>query len=586
VPLDVLSNDRGGAAKALYSIDDGLTYNAVTSPSDLLLADALVGGKSAWEAVQSTVNNAAIVTDDVLRIDNGKIDLDISHSLLALTGTSNINALAAGDHIHDSFIYAIRLGNGTLSWATTTVDVYGQNDAASISGAAAGTLTEDDTTPVTGMLAVTDPDHGESHTQTATNAASIGGLGTYSVDADGHWSYTVNTALVQYLNLGESTTDSFVATSLDGTAYQTVTITITGDNEAPAVPWEPKPATEIVYGVSGGANILHVASDGSLTDTGIHLANGGQYAYATLIADVNGDGKQDVVVTGDNGYGHLYYNNGGGSFIDSGALFPGSFQTGVAAADIDNDHDLDLFFTNTTGASLLYRNDGASGFTQVFSYSDVGGSGFYQTTRTGIFGDLNGDGFVDLYIPRGREDDTIARSDKIFLNDGTGHFADSGLALPVGLTVGVALGDVNNDGALDIVRAPSGGGADGVLINDGSGHFSPVQASFGASGGSGVSLADIDGNGTLDAILTNSVAEGGLQWWSNDGTGHFTFGATIDAALPPAPLTLADFNGDGHVDIFYGGSEMRTLMNDGTGHFHEQVSSIAGVFNVDAGLLI
>jgi hypothetical protein len=37
VPLDVLSNDRGGAAKALYSIDDGLTYNAVTSPSDLCL---------------------------------------------------------------------------------------------------------------------------------------------------------------------------------------------------------------------------------------------------------------------------------------------------------------------------------------------------------------------------------------------------------------------------------------------------------------------------------------------------------------------------------------------------------------------
>jgi VCBS repeat-containing protein len=364
VALDVMSNDLGGAAKALYSVDDGLTYTAVSSPNDLLLADALASGKSVWEAAQSTVNGVQSATDDVLRIDNGKIDLDISHSLSALTGTTDVNALAAGDHIHDSFVYAIRLGNGTLSWATTTVDVYGQNDAAAISGVAAGTLTEDDTNPVTGTLTVTDADHGESHTQTASNATSLGGLGTYSIDADGHWSYSVNTALVQYLNVGESTTDSFVATGLDGTAQQTVTIEILGANDAAAVPWPPKSATDIVYGTLGSANIIHVASDGSLTDTGIHLANGGQYACATLIADIDGDGKQDVVVTGDNGCGHLYYNNGGGGFIDSGALFPGSFQTGVAAADIDNDHDRDLFFTNTTGASVLYRTLGAQAFTR------------------------------------------------------------------------------------------------------------------------------------------------------------------------------------------------------------------------------
>jgi hypothetical protein len=72
VPLDVLSNDRGGAAKALYSVDDGLTYNAVSSPNDLLLADALASGKSVWEAAQSTVNGVQAATDDVLRIDNGK----------------------------------------------------------------------------------------------------------------------------------------------------------------------------------------------------------------------------------------------------------------------------------------------------------------------------------------------------------------------------------------------------------------------------------------------------------------------------------------------------------------------------------
>jgi hypothetical protein len=364
-----------------------------------------------------------------------------------------------------------------------------------------------------------------------------------------------------------------------------VTITITGDNDATVTPWQPIPANAIVYGTTGGANILAVAPDGGVTATGIQLSNGGQYGYNTLVADVNGDGKPDVAVTGDNGYGHLYYNNGGGSFTDSGALFPGSFQTRVTAGDINNDHLLDLFFTNTTGASALYRNDGASGFTQVFSYSDVGSTGFYQTTGGAMFGDLNGDGLVDLYVPRA--DDTFLLSDKIFLNDGTGHFTDSGIVLPAGHgpNSSVALGDVNNDGALDIVRNPDGGSADGVLINDGSGHFSTIQASFANTGS--VKLADVDGNGTLDAVLCGG--SGGLQWWSNDGTGHFTFAATIDATLNNGQvITLADFNGDGHVDIGYGNAQqIGTLMNDGHGHFHQGGSVLVTgfVFGVDAGLL-
>jgi VCBS repeat-containing protein len=116
-----------------------------------------------------------------------------------------------------------------------TVDIWGENDAATISGNSTGNVTEDMTLTATGTLTITDPDHGQSHTQTAINAASDHGLGTYSVDSDGHWSYTVNNALVQYLAAGQTTTDSFAVTSLDGTATQTVTVTITGTNDPPVI---------------------------------------------------------------------------------------------------------------------------------------------------------------------------------------------------------------------------------------------------------------------------------------------------------------------------------------------------------------
>src|SRR5215831_5850120 len=225
VRLDVMSNDLGGNAKKLWSIDDG-NGNTNVADYDLVKSDM----QGVWE--DAAVNNLGVA--DKITISNGAILLDLSESLRHF-GAANINGLAAGDHIHDEFVYAIHLANGALSQAKVTIDIWGQNDTASISGDTSGSRTEDDTTPATGTLTVVDPDHGQSHTQCVTNAASDHGLGTYSVDADGHWSYTVNNALVQHLAAGETTTDSFTVNSFDGTATQTVTITITGTNDAPVI---------------------------------------------------------------------------------------------------------------------------------------------------------------------------------------------------------------------------------------------------------------------------------------------------------------------------------------------------------------
>src|ERR1051325_2638790 len=225
VRLDVMSNDLGGNAKKLWSIDDG---NGNTNIADYDLVQSDMQG--VWES--ASINNLGVT--DKITISNGAVLLDLSASL-AHFGAKDVNGLAAGDHIHDEFVYAIRLANGALSQARVVVDIWGQNDPASIIGDNSGSLTDHATAPAIGTLTVTDPDHGQSHTQAATNAASDHNLGTYSVDADGHWSYTLNNAAVQHLGAGATATDSFVVTSQDGTASQTITITIQGANDAASI---------------------------------------------------------------------------------------------------------------------------------------------------------------------------------------------------------------------------------------------------------------------------------------------------------------------------------------------------------------
>jgi hypothetical protein len=146
VTLDVMSNDLGGNAKSLYSIDDG----SAGFLTDLLTNNVNTG----WEL---TANG------DLVRIFNGKILLDITYQLQGFgVGLNGVNGLAEGDHIHDTFDYAIQLGNGTLSWAKVSVDIWGRNDAATITGNDTGTVTEDGTLTATGVLVASDVDHGQN----------------------------------------------------------------------------------------------------------------------------------------------------------------------------------------------------------------------------------------------------------------------------------------------------------------------------------------------------------------------------------------------------------------------------------------
>ncbi len=128
-------------------------------------------------------------------------------------------------------------GHGGTATQTVSVTITGTNDAAMITGAATGNVVEDTaaTLITAGKLNIADVDTGES--SFVAQASAAGTYGTFVLNADGNWTYSANNsqAAIQQLGAGQTLTDSFKAVSKDGTATQTVSIIITGTNDAPTL---------------------------------------------------------------------------------------------------------------------------------------------------------------------------------------------------------------------------------------------------------------------------------------------------------------------------------------------------------------
>ena len=166
----------------------------------------------------------------------GSFALDASGgwSYAADNSQAAIQSLGAGETLEDSF--RRNLADGTAS-QTVTVTINGVNDAATIGGVTSGAVTEDDdvTLSAMGQLTISDADAGED--VFAEQASAQGLYGTFTLEASGLWTYDADNtqAAIQSLGAGETLEDSFAATSADGTASQTVTVTIDGVNDAATI---------------------------------------------------------------------------------------------------------------------------------------------------------------------------------------------------------------------------------------------------------------------------------------------------------------------------------------------------------------
>ena len=214
-----------------------------------------------------------------------------------------VQALNAGQTLTDTFTATTVDGTQQL----VTININGANDAAAISGAASGSVTEaggvangtPGTPTATGDLNSTDVDNlSDAWTAIGSPIAGANGFGSYTLTSSGVWTYTLDNsnAAVQALNVGDTLTDSFTATTVDGTA-QVVTITINGANDAAVISGPASGTVTEAGGVANGTPGNPIAS-GDLNSTDVDNSDDTWDAVGTPLPTDNDFGTYTLTAAG------------------------------------------------------------------------------------------------------------------------------------------------------------------------------------------------------------------------------------------------------------------------------------------------
>lgn len=362
----------------------------------------------------------------------------------------------------------------------------------------------------------------------------------------------------------------------------------------------------------GSSNRLyHNNRDGTFTDVTekAGLFDCG-WACGVCVGDYNNDGFEDLFLT-YYGQNKLYRNNGDGTFTDvtqkAGLLYPTTrFGSGATFFDYNRDGHLDLFVSNYVVIDLanapkpsldvpncnyegvatncgpsglpapqhfLYRNNGDGTFTDVSKASGVAAmQGSYGFTALAF--DADEDGWQDIFVA------CDATPSMLLMNNHDGTFREEALVRGVALGpggdlmggMGVASGDYDLDGHIDLVKTHFQNQATGLYRNNGKAEFEDVTAATGLSMERrfiswGTALADFDNDGYPDILYVTGTVYPELEkvyakypahspriLFRNQGNGKFVelgdeAGPAIAARHQSRGAAFGDFDNDGDIDV-------------------------------------
>ena len=293
------------------------------------------------------------------------------------------------------------------------------------------------------------------------------------------------------------------------------------------------------------AALFHNNHDGTFTNIASKAGvTNDRWGYGVVVGDYDNDGWPDIYVT-NYGKNRLYHNNHDGTFTDVGekaGVTLGRWSTGATFGDYDGDGRLDLFvggylhydiknppvpdsksLCQYRGTSVmcgprglpgerdhLFHNNGDGTFTDVSEKLGVSNPDGYYTLGT-LFVDVNNDGKPDLVVAND------SSPNYLYINKGNGTFDDQSYASGYALNadgrdvanMGIAAGDYENNGHLDLVNTTFSDDYDVVFKNDGTGSFNDVSYEVGVAQatipfvGFGDGFLDYDNDGWKDLLIAN-----------------------------------------------------------------------------------
>ena len=230
------------------------------------------------------------------------------------------------------------------------------------------------------------------------------------------------------------------------------------------------------------SKLYHNNGDGTFTEVGQNTVIGKKLgkAHGVVATDINNDGWMDLFVSNDTESNFLFANRGGGAFEEIGFHAGVSYSDngrarssmGVDSADYDNDGKLDLFVANIDHEQFsIYHNEGGESFTDAGLETGISRATHLYSGWGLKFFDYDNDGNVDLILSNGHPDEMVEIDSPgvtyrepllLFHGNGSGGFENvsnkAGQAFKqLWSARGLAVGDFDNDGALDVLINNNGG---------------------------------------------------------------------------------------------------------------------------------